>query len=410
MGSLVFAGGNRQRGGSAGAKTVINLWSWRTEDVEPYENLFRIFEAQNPDIDVVHTPHRNTEYNTILAAALNGGSGPDVFMARSYGGFEAFAQSGYMQALDDLIPELKSFPEGIRQGCTSIADGKLYGVPMTSHICVIYYNTAIYDKLGLTVPVTWDQFIANLETIKKAGIVPIGHGGKDAWILEIMLGALTPNFYGANDFYERVKAGITTFEDPAFVGAIEKLNELKPYMPDMMMGVSYDDALAMFINEQSAHFVGGSYDAGYLSSQNPSLKYDIMKSPVAKAGDTSYSALYADGSFAMNTATPHKEAALKLLKFMSGKETGTMFVRDLKMVSAVPGIDVASEPFIAKVLDFQKNSTPYIFLVQFRYDQPTGSSLVQSALQGMFGGQLSAADVCKQVQDGIATWYKPFQK
>jgi raffinose/stachyose/melibiose transport system substrate-binding protein len=389
---------------------VVNLWSWRTEDVEPYENLFRIFEAQNPDIDVVHTPHRNTEYNTILAAALNGGSGPDVFMARSYGGFEAFAQSGYMQPLDDLIPELKSFPEGIRQGCTSIADGKIYGIPMTSHICVIYYNTAIYDKLGLKIPVTWDEFIANLETIKKAGIVPIGHGGKDAWILEIMMGALTPNFYGANDFFERVKAGTATFTDPAFVGAIEKLNELKPYMPDMMMGVSYDDALAMFINEQSAHFVGGSYDAGYFSSQNPSLKYDIMKSPVAKAGDTSYSALYADGSFAMNTATPHREAALKLLKFMSGKETGTMFVKDLKMVSAVPGIDVASEPFIAKVLDFQKNSTPYIFLVQFRYDQPTGSSLMQSALQGMFGGQLSPADVCKQVQDGIATWYKPFQK
>jgi raffinose/stachyose/melibiose transport system substrate-binding protein len=409
IGSLAFAGARRQ-GGSGGAKTVINFWSWRTEDVDAYEELFKIFEARNPDIDVVHTAHRNTEYNTILAAALNGGSGPDVFMARSYGGFEAFAQSGYMQALDDLMPELKSFPEGIRQGCTSIADGKLYGVPMTSHICVIYYNTAIYDKLGLKVPVTWNEFIANLEAIKKAGIIPIGFGGKDSWDFETMLGNIAPNFYGANGFYQKVRAGQTTFEDPAFIGAIEKLNQLKPYVPEMVLGVSYDDSRALFINEQAAHFLGGSYDAGYFTAQNPSLKYDIMKSPVAKAGDTSYAALYADGSFAMNAATQHRDAVLRVLKFLAGKETGTMFVKDLKMVSAVPGVDATSEPFIAKVLDFQKNNTPHIFVVGFRYGQPTGSAEVQAALQGLYGGQMTPADVAKKVQDGIAAWYEPFKK
>jgi raffinose/stachyose/melibiose transport system substrate-binding protein len=95
----VFAGSAVQRGVSAGGKTVLNFWSWRTEGVDAYEDLFKVSETQNPDIDVVHTAHRNTEYNTILAAALNRGSGTDVIMARSYGGFKAFAQSGYMQAL-----------------------------------------------------------------------------------------------------------------------------------------------------------------------------------------------------------------------------------------------------------------------------------------------------------------------
>jgi raffinose/stachyose/melibiose transport system substrate-binding protein len=392
------------------AKTPLNFWTWRTEDVDSYEKLFASFERQNPDIDVVQTAHRNTEYNTILAAALNGGSGPDVFLARSYGGFEAFAQSGYMQALDDLLPELKNFADANRKGCTSIADGKIYGVPLASQTCVIYYNPAIYTRLNLSVPITWDQFKANCEAIKKAGLTPIGHGGKDAWILEIMLGNLAPNFYGANNFYDRLIKGETNFQDPAFVGAVEKLNELKPYMPDMMVGISYDDARALFINEQAAHFIGGSYDATYFITENPSLKFDIFLPPVAKAGDTSYVSVYSDGSFAMNSATAHKDAALKLLKFLAGPETGNMFVKDLKMVTPVPGVDTSSEPFITKVLSFQKNATPYIFLVGFRYDQPTGSALVQSALQGMFGGQLSPADVCKQVQDGIATWYKPFQK
>ena len=409
--SLALVSCNKQgAGGAAGQKTVLNFWSWRTEDVDAYEALFRIFEQQNPGIDVVHTAHRNTEYNTILTSALNGGSGPDVFMMRSYGGFESFAQSGYVQALDDLMPELKNFNDANRRGCTSIADGKIYGVPMASQTCVIFYNTAIYAKLGLKIPVTWAEFKANMEAIKKAGITPIGNGGKDSWVLETVLGNIAPNFYGDNTFYEKVRAGETTFQDPAFVGAIQKLNELKPYMPDMLLGVSYDDGRALFINEQAAHFLGGSYDAGYFTAQNPSLKYDIFLPPVAKAGDTSYAAVYADGSYAMNTAATQKDAALKLLKFFAGKETGEMHVKAIKWVTAVPGIDTSSDPFITKIIDFQKNNTPHIFVVGFRYGQPTGSVEAQAALQGMYGGQLGPADVAKKIQDGIAAWYKPLQK
>jgi raffinose/stachyose/melibiose transport system substrate-binding protein len=281
---------------------------------------------------------------------------------------------------------------------------------MASQTCVIFYNTAIYNKLGLKIPTTWDEFIANMEAIKKAGITPIGNGGKDSWVLETMLGNIAPNFYGANDFYEKVRSGQTTFEDPAFVGAISKLNDLKPYLPDMMLGVSYDDGRALFINEQTAHFLGGSYDAAYFSVENPSLKYDIFMPPVAKAGDISYTSVYADGSYAMNTATPQREAALKLLKFFAGRDTGEMHIKAIKWVTAVPGVNTSSDPFISKILDFQKNNTPHIFVVGFRYGQPTGSAELQSALQGMYGGQLTPADVAKKVQDGIATWYQPFKK
>ena len=63
-----------------------------------------------------------------------------------------------------------------------------------------------------------------------------------------------------------------------------------------------------------------------------------------------------------------------------------------------------------KVISLQKTSTPYIFLVGFRYQQPTGSQLFQAAGQGFFSGELSAAEVASRVQKGIATYYAPFQK
>jgi raffinose/stachyose/melibiose transport system substrate-binding protein len=181
-------------------------------------------------------------------------------------------------------------------------------------------------------------------------------------------------------------------------------------MPDMFMGVSYDDGRALFFNAQAAHFIGGSYEAGFFVSQNSSLKWDIYASPTLGANDPSYVAVYMDRNFSINSASSKKEAASKLLKFFASKETGDFFIKNLKQVSSVPGVDTSSEPFIAKVISLQQHNTPYIFLVGFRYEQPTGSVLSQAALQGMFGGQIGAAEVCKQIQDGIATWFKPFQK
>jgi len=391
-------------------KTTINFWTWRPEDVQIYDKLIDTFKKANPGIDIIQTAHKSTDYNTILSAALSGGSGPDVFQSRAYGGLETFAQSGFLEPLDTWVPELKSYNKGPLRGATSIKDGKVYGVPFASQTLFVFYNKAIYRQLGLTVPETWDQFLGNLQAMKKAGIQPLANGGKDGWTLEVMMGSLCPNFYGANDFFDAVVAGKTTFQDPRFVGAIAKLKELTPYMPDLYMGVSYTDMQSSFINEIAGHFIGGSFEAGYFSAQNPKLEYDVFAAPVAKTGDPHYVSLYADGNFSMNSGSKNKDAAAKFLRFLAGKTTGDAFIKELKQVSAVPGVDTSASPYISKVLSLQKYNTPYIMLVGFRYQQPTGSVLIQAALQGFMAGKFDAAEVAKQVQEGIATYYAPFRK
>ncbi len=393
-----------------GQKTTINFWTWRPEDVEVYEKLIAVFNKTNPDIKVVQTAHKSTEYNTILSAALSGGSGPDVLQSRAYGGLETFAQSGFLEPLEPLVPDLKNFAKAPLKGATSIKDGKIYGVPFASQTLFIFYNKTIYKELGLSVPETWDQFIANLQAMKKAGVQPLANGGKDGWTLEVMMGAICPNFYGANDFFDAVVAGKTNFQDPRFVAALTKLKELTPYMPDLYMGVSYTDMQSSFINEMAGHFIGGSFEAGYFSAQNPKLAYDIFPAPVARKGDTPYVSVYADGNFSINAASKNKDAAAKFVRFLASKATGDVFITDLKQVSAVPGVDTSASPYISKVLTLQKNATPYLMLVGFRYQQPTGSVLIQSGLQGMLAGKLEPADVAKQVQEGIATYYAPFKK
>ena len=60
------------------------------------------------------------------------------------------------------------------------------------------------------------------------------------------------------------------------------------------------------------------------------------------------------------------------------------------------------------MLALQENATPYVFLVGFRYKQPTGSSLFQSAAQDLMVGKATAEQTCQIVQEGVAVYYEPF--
>ena len=138
-----------------------------------------------------------------------------------------------------------------------------------------YYNKKVYAELGLKVPKTWDEFVANLEACKSAGYEALANGTKEGWCCEFLFGGVGPSFDGG-DFFDKVVAGETTFTDPIFVAAVQKIKDLTPYMPTMFEGVAYTDMQASFINEMSAHFVGGSYEAAYFSAENPELEYGIF--------------------------------------------------------------------------------------------------------------------------------------
>ena len=409
--SMLFAAGTAEQKTSQGTdKTTLEFWTWRPEDIDFYDGQIALFEQANPDIRVVQTAHKNTEYNTILAASLSGGAGPDIFQGRAYGGLATFADSGFLEPLIEWMPELKNYSENALLGATSPTDGKIYGSPAISQTVFMYYNKDTYKELGLSIPKTWNDLIKNFEVAKKAGYIPLGNGAKDGWTLETLLGGMGAGFYGGTDFYNAVIAGKKNFEDPAFIKMIEQMKSLTKYMPDMYMGISYEDMRSNFYNEMSPHLIAGSYEAAYFKAQNPDLNFGIFAVPSEKASDPAYVSVYADMNFAMNANSPKKDAAIKFLKFLSTKEFGKAMVIDMQMASAVPGVDASADPFIARTLELQKNATPYLLLVGFRYEQPTGSSLWQAAAQGVMAGTVTPKQAAKQLQDGIASYYKPFQK
>jgi len=397
-------------GGGAGAqqKSALTFWSWREEDRAFYEGMIHKFEAQNPGVTIDFQTFKPTDYATALSAAMQSGKGPDILQVRAYGALQPFARPEFLVPLSDKVPELKTFSPQWLEGASSRTDGKVYGVPFAVQTLVIFYNKKLLDRAGVQPPHTWDQFLAALKTLKDHGITPLANGGKEGWTLEVALGVLGPNFYGGSTFYDAVTHGQTTFKNTAFTQSLARFAEIRPYMPQGYMGVAYTDMQQLFINEQAAMYIGGIWELGYFQSQNSSLQIGIMPGPVARTNDTPWVSSYDDGNYGVNAKTPYMDAAIKFIRFTATRDWGQAFTDQLKQISAVPGIQV-HDPTLRQAVGYMRHSTPYIMLVGFRWQNPTGSDLIQSDLQGLFAGSLTPDQVGADVTKGLSTWFAPFR-
>ena len=395
---------------TAGAQQ-LSFWSWRVEDKAFYDEIAREFEAANPGISVKFTPYRNTEYATILSSALAAGSGPDIIHTRAYGALAQLADAGFLLPVDgQLIKGLDDFPRPLLTAARGRKDTRIFGVPFATQTIGVFYNVPLLKKAGVDrIPPTWGEFTKMLAQVKGAGIIPVANGGKEGIVLEQVFGAVGPMFYGGTPLFNDVLNGKRDFTDPGFVRALKEVQALAPYFPPNFMGVGYDDQRALFYNEQAAFMFGGSWEIGYWRTQNKALDFAFIPAPAETAGGPQYVSHFADGNYSINAKTAHRAAALRFLNHLATKEYGQQFTSKLAQVSAVPGVQ-STDPILSNVIGYNARfATPYIMLVGFRYENPTGSKLLQDGLQNLLSGRATAEQVATEITKGVAAWHKPFQ-
>ena len=389
--------------------TNLTFWSWRTEDVAAYETFIAAFHAENPDVNVTFTPYLNTEYNTIVATALQGGGGPDIVHLRAYGGIEALAGAGLLVRLDGQVAALEGFDPGILLGATNRADGGVYGVPFALQTVQVLYNEAMFERLGLAEPATWAEFLAVGDALKASGVYALANGALDPWTVETLFGGVAPTFYGGTDFFSEITAGETDFTDPRFAAALERMVALRPYMADNYLGVGYTDMQTLFAFEQAGMLIGGSYELGNMRNLNPDLRVGSFAVPSDDAATPAHISFYVDGSYGINAASPHQDAAMRFIEFLASQEFGQMFTDELSQISAVPGTAPTSEALAGMVEMMNAQGTPYLMLTAFRFGQPSGSTLLQNEMQAVMGDSKTIDEAVANIQRGVGEWFEGFR-
>ena len=398
-------------GGIAGAAqaTEITFWTWRQEDKAVYQQLFAEFTKANPGITVKFEAFPNENYNTIVTTALAGGKGGDVLHARAYGGLEAMAKSGYFLALDKSnVPELANYPADALASESMRADGKVYAVSLAGQTLGMLVNKDVFATAGVAVPGTWDELLKACTALKAKGIIPIANGTATPWMDAIFATVFTNPFLGPQ-WVADMLAGKTNFSDAKFVGALAKLETLKPCMPDGFTGVDYPTSQQLFSSGRAAIFVGGSFEIAPFRRANPKLNLDFVPPPAPAAGQPTYVSRFYDSGFAVNAHSAHPAEALKLVRWMATPAFAAPAAAKLGNISSLKGV-ANPDPLLAHIAQLNETAMPYIGLVYFRYDSPTGTDLLQDGVQKMMGGNMTPQQVGDQVTQGIARYYKPFQK
>jgi raffinose/stachyose/melibiose transport system substrate-binding protein len=137
-----------------------------------WDGLVAGYAEANPDVTVtVETHPSGGEADNLIKTRLSTGDMNDLFWYNSGSLFQALSPDKTLTPLSD-----EEWVDSITENFKTVVstDSGLYGAPVgASFAGAIIYNKDIYAQLGLEIPTTWDEFTANNEKIKAAGITPI---------------------------------------------------------------------------------------------------------------------------------------------------------------------------------------------------------------------------------------------
>jgi len=181
-------GSSGDDGSSPGAVTITFNSGSTDAEVASAKAVADAFMAATPGVTVKLDNHPGgSEGDNYIKTRLATGDMSEVFSYNNGSLLQALKPEQNLVALDDQ--PWVSQVEPLFADSSKGADGKLYGAPYgTAFGGGVLYNIPVYKKLGLSVPTTWDEFMANSKKIKDAGGVdPVEQTYGETWTSQLFV-------------------------------------------------------------------------------------------------------------------------------------------------------------------------------------------------------------------------------
>lgn len=309
----VYAGGSKDK------SNVIRLkmGSWRADDVEYMNNLLNIFESQYADVDIAFEPTNPPDYNTTLRLQFESGTGPDLMYSRSYLTGQQLYKDGYFMNLTDLDGLQQNF-YSVNKAPWQMDDGTIFAVPFAAVSHGVYYNKDVFNKEGLSIPDTWEEFLNVCKVLKSRGYTPLANGLADEWdIFECFFLGIVPNFVGGAEYRVKYENKELPLNDENFVKAYQAMADVAKYCPTGFESVTYNDSQGLFSNQKAVMFVDGSWTLGVY--KDVTFDWGVFALPAPEGRDTII-CFHPDLAIAGNNATKHPEQVKRFLTWISSEE------------------------------------------------------------------------------------------
>lgn len=344
------------------------------------EALIADFEAANPDIDVQLNNFDHEGYKTAIRNFLTTDP-PDL--ANWYAGnrMAPFVNAGQFLDVTDVWTE-NGLDDALGSAAASMTiDGKKWGIPYTYYQWGIYYNRDAYKAAGVDLPgengVTWDQFVANCETFKAAGIDCITTGTKALWpgagIFDYL--SLRTNGY---EWHMDLTAGKVPWTDDKVKAVFAEFAKIQPYITANHAAIDWQDAAALMVQGKAAHYVMGNFAVGNFKEggmTDENLGFMIFPEitpglPRAEEAPTD--------TIHIPAGAQNPDDAKKFLAFVASADAQTKYNAAVNQLPTNKNSTVGEDPFIKA--GFASLSSAYA-LAQF-FDRDAPAEMAKAGMEG----------------------------
>lgn len=310
-------------------------------------------------------------FKTTVVSDFEMDAEPDVLFFFTGADANSFIDAGKVVSIEDIRAEYPDYASNMDDAKipTSMVDGKAYAVPTNGYWEAMFANTKVLDDCGVAMPdenYTWDQFMADCETIKEKGYSPVaaalGNIPHYWWEYSI--------FNNETDISKHPEIPAADAAD-AWVSGMEDVKAMYEAgcFPENTLSATDDETFQLFTQDKAAFLLDGSWKVGGIAGACQSDPDDPEKRDAAVDFVEYMTSDDMILKFAQHSANPLKDAP----------EADTSVMNSLQV----------------KAIDFGSKVTSYTGAVQ---DNFQGECRVPTfdGMPSIVTGEVSAADAVAQ--------------
>lgn len=321
--------------------TVVTSYGRDDGNRKHFETAVKAYEQITGNTVQDESATSSEEWKTEVLTDFQTGSEPDVLFFFTDADADAIINAGKVVSIEEIREIYPDYATNMRLSMMSqAADGSHYAVPSAGIWENLFVNKNVLMDCGVELPgadYTWEQFLQDCETIKKAGYTPIACSLYEVphyWFeFAVMNNGTLENQLEVPSVDENGRL-IPDAVSEKWIAALEDIRELyqRGYFPDNTLRAADSETVALFGSGKAAFMIEGSWKVGYLTENYYDSLADYRISYVPAKGyrqPTEAIGGISMGYFITRKAwdDPEKrEAAVKFVSYLTSDEVLSTFV------------------------------------------------------------------------------------
>ena len=336
-------------------------------------------------------------YKTKQTIEISSSDPPDIFYSWEGGRAGEIVKAGFAADLTDYYKKY-GWDKSLNTASVSLAqfNGKPYFVPTEIGASVVWYRKDLHDKLGLKVPTTWDEMMANAAKAKAAGIAPFMLSNQKKWPAQFMWSAMMVNKYGL-DAYQGLIDNKIPWTDPRAVditAMMKKLADDGMFIKDFN-SIDFAPAQVPWAQGKALYWYMGSFILGSFRGDKAECCAEPTDwFPFPKMSDKKpVMSIYDEDTVMIHAASKNKDAAAEFVNWMVSPEASAKKLEIDKPFASNASTDLSHlSPMEQRLGKAMADAGSYTFMHVDHGTPPAISDRFLDGLQGVLAGAISPED------------------